>query len=368
MTLENDNLGQSYMQNLKNIHKNGSVVYPRGGEILEILGSRITGKANKAQIIAIKDIRDLTEDNSESNYLPLEMFWYFSGSPNIEFIGKFASIWNTITNPDGTINSNYGYQVFYKIVKNSDGRSRYGWAIKSLMDDIDTRQAIIPYSDETVYYQGVKDFTCTQLQHFFIREKILHSIVYIRSSDSIYGLNFDIPFWSVVQQFMFYHLNRLKNGIISEIGNLQINIGSSHIYKKHFDLTKKMIEKWENCNENKCFADLSLKPLCIAHHQSDETMKTFLHSVIEEIKFFAEDKTKSLFDSLFFHNIKSRFDPEDEYQTLSFSIHYYAKALMRIYRLAHYSLNYEVLESSEYKNFWIKVTKSWFYHFFSLEK
>ena len=104
------------------------------------------------------------------------------------------------------------------------------------------------------------------------------------------------------------------------------------------------------------------------HYYSDSIMKYLIESVNEEIKTFAPDRTKLLFDSLFYHNISTGFDPEDRYYNLNFSLHYYAKALMRIYRFAYYTFDAEVKDSAEYKEFWIKTTKAWFNHFFFIEK
>lgn len=160
-------------------------------------------------------------------YLYGEFSWYMSGSRNVADISKYSKFWENIQNKDGTVNSNYGYLVFYT--------NQFAWSFYQLETDMNTRQAVILYNDKEYYYSGNKDFICTQLQQFFIRDNKLVSQVYIRSSDAIFGLTYDIPWWRFVQQQMLLKLKQTAYPDL-ELGFMKVCFGSLHIYENKYHL------------------------------------------------------------------------------------------------------------------------------------
>ena len=172
-----------------------------------------------------------------SKYLFGELAWYLSGNRYINGINKYSKFWNQIANKDETANSNYGYLVFYR---KKYEFTNYEWCLNSLISDKHSRQAVMLYNSKEFYYEGNKDFLCTQTQQFFIRNNELISIVNIRSSDAIKGLTFDIPWWSLVQQKLLLDLKTVRHNNLV-LGDLIINIGSAHIYNKDLELVNKML-------------------------------------------------------------------------------------------------------------------------------
>ena len=165
-------------------------------------------------------------------YLYGELAWYMSGSRDVADIAKYSKFWNKIKNENDTVNSNYGYLVFYKA--NIDFRTSYQWCLDKLRQDKNTRKAIMLYNDRDYFYEENRDFVCTMCQQFFIRNNILISMVYIRSSDAIKGLTYDIPWWSIVQQQLAKDLN-------VGFGAIAVTIGSSHIYESDYELVDNMV-------------------------------------------------------------------------------------------------------------------------------
>lgn len=221
-----------YQELFKELVKNGTVVRPRGKKCLELLN------------VKLEPSSDLYESKSRSllrgkpgDYLYGELAWYFNGDVTTKGIKEFSTMWDNIKNPDGTVNSNYGYLCLYKpLIKT--GKSAVEWVISTLQKDPDSRQAIILYNQPEYVHEGNKDFVCTQVQQFFWRAGEVHSTVYIRSSDVIRGLSFDIPWWRVM---MFLVANSLQ----AQVGKLTVFIGSAHVYEEHFDLVKKLAkEPW----------------------------------------------------------------------------------------------------------------------------
>lgn len=171
------------------------------------------------------------------NYLHNELAWYLSGDRNIDRIGQIAKQWLNISNR-GNVNSNYGHLLFYSV--NQDGYTQFEWAKKCLLEDKHSRQAVCFYNQPKYQYEENKDFVCTLNQSFFIRNNFLHSFVNIRSSDAIYGLTYDIPWYSIYQQNMLLHLKSKYKDL--KLGVLEINIFSSHFYMNHEPLVKSLIK------------------------------------------------------------------------------------------------------------------------------
>lgn len=174
-------------------------------------------------------------------YLFGELCWYFSGEFHVKNIVKYSKFWDSLKDSSGFVNSNYGYMIFYK--EHFDLAKTYtpfSWAREQLERNKFSKRAIMFYSGGQYYLSVTKDFPCTTNQQFFIRDNELISIVTIRSSDAIFGLTYDIPWWSVAQQQLYMCL--LKKYGDLKLGKLTVNIASSHIYKKHYLLVEKMLK------------------------------------------------------------------------------------------------------------------------------
>lgn len=174
------------------------------------------------------------------NYLAGELIWYFMGRRDVHFISRYSKFWQKLADSDGNLNSAYGYLLFQKPISDKHTQTQWMWALDSLIRDKDTRQAIIRYNNNDHQYEGNKDFVCTLISHFFIRDNELHMTTQMRSSDIVRGLTFDFPFFSLLQQQMRNHL--LPTYPELKIGYNRLILGSSHIYSEHYNLAKEMLD------------------------------------------------------------------------------------------------------------------------------
>ena len=175
-----------------------------------------------------KNIVTLPERKLSMKYLTAEMGWYSTGDRHIQNIKDHAKIWSEIADEDGYINSNYGAFVYYD--KHPDTKmTQHEWCIRQLLKDPDSRQAIINYNDPTHKYNDNKDFVCTVAQQFLLRNGYLHSTVMARSNDFIYGLPYDVPWFTTVQEHIADELD-VKLGIYTHF------VTSLHVYQRHFKL------------------------------------------------------------------------------------------------------------------------------------
>lgn len=218
---------KDYFQLIRSIMLHGSEVRTRGVLVKELL----------AQQLLIKDWNYYSCESrpldKTSTYLWGELAWYFSGDRRAELIVPYSKFWAGITNPDGTLNSNYGHLVFYKSRSNF---TPFDWALHSLIKEKHSRQAIILYNDREYMIDGIKDYICSQYQHFLIRDDVLICVVGLRSSDAIFGLTYNMPWWSLVHQQL--HLSLLHKYHNLKLGEILVNISSAHIYENHFELVE----------------------------------------------------------------------------------------------------------------------------------
>lgn len=177
--------------------------------------------------------------SSQYRYIAAELLWYFLGRADVEFISKYASFWKQIQNEDGSVNSSYGNLLFSK--KNRYGQSQYEWAHNALVKDKDSRQSIMHFNLPEHQHPNNKDFVCTMYGVFHIRDNKLDFAIYMRSNDAILGTPTDIAFFTLLQQQMLKHLQFTYPDL--KLGKYTHTMDSYHIYERHFDLVKGMLEE-----------------------------------------------------------------------------------------------------------------------------
>lgn len=169
------------------------------------------------------------------DYAIKELNWYNSMSLNVFDIPKTPLIWRQIADKDGNINSNYGWCIY-----SNDNFNQYQNCLRTLRKDKDSRRAMMIYTRPSMHYDyninGMSDFMCTNNVQILIRDNKLNYILNQRSCDSIFGFKNDI-YWA-----KHVH-NKLYNDLIEDypelkMGELIHQVGSLHVYERHFDLVK----------------------------------------------------------------------------------------------------------------------------------
>ena len=165
------------------------------------------------------------------DYIKREIEWYMSQSLNVNDIpGETPWIWKQIASPLGFVNSNYGWMLF------SEGNfDQYDNVKNEIIKDRTSRRALAIYTRPNMHYtqnqQGMQDFSCTSTVQYLYREGKLNAIVTMRSNDAVFGYPNDLA-W---QKFV---LERLCKDLKLEVGDIHWNVGSLHVYERHFDLLK----------------------------------------------------------------------------------------------------------------------------------
>jgi thymidylate synthase len=97
---------------------------------------------------------------------------------------------------------------------------------------------------------GMDDFVCTNAVQYVIRDGFVNAIVQMRSNDVIFGYRNDYAWQLFVLDYMVDAYNaeiRLQN--ISDrpfvkAGSITWQVGSLHVYERHFEFIKEEYEKW----------------------------------------------------------------------------------------------------------------------------
>lgn len=176
------------------------------------------------------------------DYIKRELDWYESQSLDVNDIGgETPAIWKAVSDKDGKINSNYGYLIYSK-----ENYSQYLSVLAELGEDPNSRRANMIYTRPNIHIDafsnGMSDFICTNNVQYFIRDNQLITSVNMRSNDAVFGYNNDFAWQKHVRDKL---IDDLETDTYNryEAGPIYWNVGSLHVYERHFGLIKKEIEK-----------------------------------------------------------------------------------------------------------------------------
>jgi len=187
---------------------------PRGMACREIMNYTFTVKnPDDSPIIT----QDLERNKVIESYTAKEVQLYNSMTNRVEDFAKASKFWNKLANPDGTVNSAYGYLIWgnkscgHPVFMTEDNKlpefvTPWDWAKNSLIKDKDSRQAVMRFSLPEHQFPGNKDQTCTMHGNWLIRDDKLHLTVIMRSNDLMLGLVYDLPWFCSLMDRMVEEL------------------------------------------------------------------------------------------------------------------------------------------------------------------
>jgi thymidylate synthase len=199
------------------VNREGSMTNLVGSTTIEIVG---------ASFIADEDsiFGDVNWD-----YVRREEEWYNSMSLNVNDIpGGPPQIWKAVSDRDGFINSNYGWCIYHP-----DNFNQYQQALAELQQNPGSRRATMIYTRPSMWLDynknGRSDFMCTSTVQYLIRNDRLHAVVQMRSNDALFGFRND-------RAWQQHVLEKLAGDLCIESGKLYWQVGSLHVYERHYYL------------------------------------------------------------------------------------------------------------------------------------
>jgi len=205
-TFETANEAYEYMHN--EIVTNG--IEFAGTKALFNIGFTIENPTNK--------VITNEERNWKHDYAEAEWKWYMSGDRNIaklgEIYGKIPAIWKKMADPDGEVNSNYGWQW--------QRNNQLEHVINKLQTE-GNRQAAISIYDGKEINSYKFDTPCTYAVQFTVVQSKLYMSVYMRSNDLWYGFCND--------QYQFVSLQEMVAERLSlPVGTYYHHAHNLHLY------------------------------------------------------------------------------------------------------------------------------------------
>jgi thymidylate synthase len=186
---------------------------------------KISEKINHSWKVDMDDpIITLPERKLSYPFMFGEATWMLQGKNDVESVSKYVGGIKRFSDDGETFFGAYGPKII----------TQWGYVVKTLITDKDSRQAIISIWRENP--RSSKDIPCTLTLQFFLREASdqlwLHTIANMRSNDAWLGVPYDTFNFSAISFFIALHLNKL--GIKCKLGELIIQAGSRHIYETDY--------------------------------------------------------------------------------------------------------------------------------------
>jgi len=204
---------------LRKVLLDAPVIAPRGQKTKELLSVSIELTNPRNRLIY--------HPKRKYNYAfcVAEMISYLAGINSVQYIDFWNSNYKQFSDNQVNFQGNYGERLklyMYELVM-------------KLRSDPDTRQATLSIYNSNDMIRETKDVPCTIALDFKVRDNKLHLHTFMRSNDLIFGLQYDLPVFTMIQEI-------IANTLGVELGNYNHTTASLHVYERHWNLLQEMID------------------------------------------------------------------------------------------------------------------------------
>jgi len=204
-------------QDFTRVNREGSMTSLVGNTTIELLGA--TFRASQPALFGLVNW----------DYVAREEAWYKSQSLNVRDIpGAVPAIWSAVADPDGFINSNYGWCIY-----SQENGQQFDHVVQELRANPESRRAQMIYTRPSMWQDynknGRSDFMCTDSVQYVIRSGAVHALVRMRSNDAIMGFKND-------RAWQAHVLEQVAAEVGVPAGDVIWHVGSLHVYARHYYL------------------------------------------------------------------------------------------------------------------------------------
>jgi thymidylate synthase len=252
-----------YVNLVQHVLKYGKEAAPRGMKTREI----------EDAIIRINDVRHTLPLGVGRGTVPgigaVEACQLLAGAATPKLVMAVGPMFKNYAEDNGMFHGAYGART----------QDQYGPVIERLKKDPDSRQAVVTIWDPVLDLLPEKrDYPCTVLHQFRIRDNKLNMSVYMRSNDVWLGAAYD-----------FFQFTRVQIAMASVLGvapgSYAHHVGSLHIYEQHYDAAENLkytTEPYESIPAITGFnwrqvQDRALSSLTAAMHIDEPMLLNSLH-------------------------------------------------------------------------------------------
>lgn len=207
-----------YVDLVKHVLEHGKEAAPRGQKTREI----------EDAVIRIDDVYNTLPLGVGRGTVPgigaVESLQILGGISTPETVIAVGPPFQSFAEDNGLFHGAYGLRT----------KGQYQVIIDRLKADPDSRQAVITlWNPEYDLLPGKRDYPCTVLHQFRIRDGKLNMSVYMRSNDVWLGSAYD-----------FFQFTRVQIAVASilgiEPGKYTHHVGSLHIYEQHYEAAERL--------------------------------------------------------------------------------------------------------------------------------
>ncbi|MBN6050759.1 thymidylate synthase, partial [Nonomuraea sp. RK-328] len=240
-----DSANELFTRASKMILNEGRPVAPRGMATTELMGTYLKLTDPAARMVA------LPPRTLNPAFAVAETVWILSGS-DYNWICDFNSRLAALTD-NGTLQGAYGPRL-----RRWHGQDQLDYVRLQLMNDGQTRRAVIQVFDPCRDNAGHKDVPCTLGYRFYVREGRLEMHTSMRSQDAWLGLPYDLITATVLQELM-------AGWIGVQVGDYHHHVDSLHLYAQHQDAAMELA--------GNAPASMRWQPLAVPWSDFDQVLK-----------------------------------------------------------------------------------------------
>lgn len=222
-------------------------VSPRGMKTKEMVGSCI--EMNMRYPVVSCPQRKLSYA-----FMAAEALWIISGSNRLDFHPEIRKKLERFSDDGFTNNGAYGVRFLEQL----------SFVVETLRKDPDSRQAVMLIWQPRP--KPSKDIPCTVALQYVVRNNVLHTNVFMRSSDVWMGLPYDMFSFTMMSMVVAIELG------IPDLGRMTMMFGSSHLYASNWAEAQEVIMKWDFT---------STAPWVAKAFKTTESLMNKLHSIAD---------------------------------------------------------------------------------------
>lgn len=224
-TSSSQSLAEAWQDTVKKLLDYGRIVSPRDQKTYELPQHTIVFDMNYP-------VLNIKERKLHVPFLGGEAYWILSGDDTVAGIKDYNRHIVQFSDDGEKFFGAYGPKI----------TAQLPYVVQALTNDPSTRQAGLTIWRESP--PRTKDVPCTIALFFNLRDGLLNTHVFMRSSDVWLGLPYDAFNFTMVTCQVLKTLNAGQlPGMGYGLGTQYLTAVSSHIYEQHVDLAKQCLER-----------------------------------------------------------------------------------------------------------------------------
>lgn len=167
-----------------------------------------------------------------------ELCWTLSGVKELDWLQQHTQMWNEFANDKNQVEAAYGYRWRHMF-----GRDQIFSALTALIDDPSDRQIFISAWDngkDGLGNRWTSNVPCPTCFSINIIDDKLNLTLFLRSSDTIVGLPYDMLMYSLLLIVFTHSLRKWYPNL--QYGRIDAMLSHAHIYEAHYDIAKDLIK------------------------------------------------------------------------------------------------------------------------------